>query len=108
MRRPRWRQSSAPSCLRTKRPGDGIADDGGVGSQASSRSVRSTPKTGRRSPARLLAPPAASLAHVQSEHFKSAQQTLPRYLAATPKIVNFTVPQDDWSELGEMAVAGDS
>lgn len=43
-------------------------------------------------------------AHVQSEHFKTAQQTLPPYLVATPRIVNFTVPQDDWSLLGELAV----
>jgi quinol monooxygenase YgiN len=43
-------------------------------------------------------------AHVQSAHFKQAQKTLPPYLAATPKIVNFEVPQDDWSELGELAV----
>jgi hypothetical protein len=43
-------------------------------------------------------------AHVQSEHFKKAQQTLPPFLARTPKIVNMTVPQDDWSLLGEMAV----
>jgi quinol monooxygenase YgiN len=43
-------------------------------------------------------------AHVQSAHFKQAQQTLPPHLAQTPRIVNFTVPQDDWSELGEMAV----
>lgn len=42
--------------------------------------------------------------HVQSDHFKKAQETLPPHLAETPKIVNFTVPQDDWSELGEMAV----
>jgi len=27
-------------------------------------------------------------------------------LAETPRIVNFTIPQDDWSELGEMAVPG--
>jgi quinol monooxygenase YgiN len=47
---------------------------------------------------------AAGAAHVQSEHFKKAQQWLPPHLAATPKIVNFEVPQDDWSELGEMAV----
>ena len=33
-----------------------------------------------------------------------AQKTLPPHLAATPKIVNVTVEQDDWSELGEMAV----
>jgi quinol monooxygenase YgiN len=47
---------------------------------------------------------AAGAAHVQSEHFRDAQRTLPRYLAETPKIVNFTIPQDDWSLLGEMAV----
>ncbi|RKN16471.1 antibiotic biosynthesis monooxygenase [Micromonospora musae] len=43
-------------------------------------------------------------AHVQSEHFRTAQRTLPPHLAETPKIVNVTVPQEDWSELGEMAV----
>jgi len=43
-------------------------------------------------------------AHVQSEHFKLARETLPDYLAETPRIVNLEVPQDDWSELGEMAV----
>lgn len=46
----------------------------------------------------------AGAAHVQSAHFRDAQRTLPRYLAETPRIVNFTVPQDDWSRLGEMAV----
>ena len=44
-------------------------------------------------------------AHVRSEHFKAAQEQLPPYLAQTPKIVNFTVPGEDWSELGEMAVS---
>ncbi len=48
----------------------------------------------------------AGAAHVQSGHFKEAQQTLPPHLAETPKIVNFTIPQDDWSRLGEMAVPG--
>jgi quinol monooxygenase YgiN len=43
-------------------------------------------------------------AHVSSPHFKSAQEELPRYLAETPRIVNFSVPGTDWSELGEMAV----
>jgi len=43
-------------------------------------------------------------AHVQSEHFKAAQQELPPHLAETPRIVNFSVPQDDWSELGELRV----
>ncbi|MEO3804953.1 putative quinol monooxygenase [Nonomuraea sp. B1E8] len=42
--------------------------------------------------------------HVGSEHFRQARQTLPPHLAETPRIVNTTVPQDDWSELGEMAV----
>jgi quinol monooxygenase YgiN len=46
----------------------------------------------------------AGAAHVASEHFKQAIQTMPAYLVETPRIVNMTVPQDDWSELGEMAV----
>jgi quinol monooxygenase YgiN len=46
----------------------------------------------------------AGAAHVQSDHFKTAQRELPPHLAATPRIVNFVVPQDDWSELGEMSV----
>jgi quinol monooxygenase YgiN len=47
---------------------------------------------------------AAGVAHVQSGHFKQAQQWLPPHLAATPRIVNFEIEQDGWSELGEMAV----
>ncbi|MGE3907995.1 MAG: putative quinol monooxygenase [Chloroflexota bacterium] len=43
-------------------------------------------------------------AHVNSTHFKTAQQELPPHLAATPKIINFVVEQDGWNELGEMAV----
>jgi quinol monooxygenase YgiN len=46
----------------------------------------------------------AGAAHVQSDHFKAARQTLPAHLAETPRIVNMKVPQDDWSTLGEMAV----
>jgi len=42
--------------------------------------------------------------HVNSEHFKQAQQTLPPYLTETPKIVSTTVEQDGWSELGELRV----
>jgi quinol monooxygenase YgiN len=49
----------------------------------------------------------AGAAHVQSDHFRAAQDELPQYLAATPRIVNFSVPGDDWSELGEMAVTRD-
>jgi quinol monooxygenase YgiN len=43
-------------------------------------------------------------AHVNSDHFKRAQKELPSHLVATPKIISFVVPQDDWSDLGEMAV----
>jgi quinol monooxygenase YgiN len=49
---------------------------------------------------------AAGAAHVQSDHFKAAQQSLPPYLAETPRIVNMNLPQDDWSQLGEMQVPG--
>jgi quinol monooxygenase YgiN len=49
----------------------------------------------------------AGAAHVQSDHFRAAQRELPPHLAATPRIVNFVIPQDDWSELGELAVDAD-
>jgi quinol monooxygenase YgiN len=47
----------------------------------------------------------AGVTHVTSAHFKKAQRTLPPHLEQTPRIVNMTVPQDDWSLLGEMAVS---
>jgi quinol monooxygenase YgiN len=47
----------------------------------------------------------AGAAHVQSDHFKSAQQTMPPHLVETSRIVN-AVGADDWSLLGEMAVQG--
>jgi quinol monooxygenase YgiN len=46
----------------------------------------------------------AASAHVTSDHFYAAQKDLPPHLARTPDIVNFTVPQDGWSELGELRV----
>ena len=46
----------------------------------------------------------AGAAHVNSAHFKQAQQDLPRHLVATPKIISQTVDQDGWSQLGELAV----
>ncbi|MFG2164484.1 putative quinol monooxygenase [Micromonospora chersina] len=46
----------------------------------------------------------AGAAHVRSAHFREAQRTLPPHLAETPRIVNTTVPGEDWSRLGEMAV----
>jgi quinol monooxygenase YgiN len=46
----------------------------------------------------------AASAHVTSDHFRAAQAELPPHLQETPRIVNATVPQDDWSELGELRV----
>jgi quinol monooxygenase YgiN len=46
----------------------------------------------------------AAAAHVASAHFKAAQQELPRHLVETPRIINMTVPGEEWSELGEMQV----
>ena len=46
----------------------------------------------------------AGAAHVGSDHFRAAQEELPAHLAATPRIVNASVPGTDWSELGEMSV----
>ncbi|MGW0037024.1 putative quinol monooxygenase [Gordonia sp. NPDC003376] len=46
----------------------------------------------------------AAVAHVTSDHFTQATAELPAYLASTPKIINTTVDQDGWSELGEMSV----
>jgi quinol monooxygenase YgiN len=47
----------------------------------------------------------AGAAHVQSDHFKAARQSLPAHLVETPRVVNMMLDQDDWSELGEMAVS---
>lgn len=46
----------------------------------------------------------AGAAHVQSDHFKKARQTLTQHLVETPRIVNFKIYQNDWSSLGEFAV----
>ncbi len=46
----------------------------------------------------------AGAAHVQSEHFLAARRDLPPLLVETPRVVNMSIPQDDWSELTEMAV----
>ena len=43
-------------------------------------------------------------AHVQSDHFQKARQTMPPHLVETPRIVNMKVPESDWSLLGEMEV----
>jgi quinol monooxygenase YgiN len=46
----------------------------------------------------------AGAAHVQSDHFSAARRDLPSHLVETPRIVNVTVPQKDWSLLGELEV----
>lgn len=51
---------------------------------------------------------AAGGAHVKSRHFKAAQKALPPHLAQTPRVLNASIPQDDWSVLGEMAVGDHS
>jgi len=42
--------------------------------------------------------------HVGSDHFKSAMESLPRWLAAVPEIVNVEVPGEEWSLLSELKV----
>ena len=46
----------------------------------------------------------AGAAHVGSAHFAAARRDLPPHLVRTPQIVSQVVDQDDWSELGELAV----
>jgi quinol monooxygenase YgiN len=46
----------------------------------------------------------AGAAHVNSDHFKAAQRDLPEHLAETPRIISQNLDQDDWNELGELAV----
>src|SRR3954471_20134359 len=43
-------------------------------------------------------------AHVGAKHFRGARRGRPPHLAETPRIVNFSVPGTQWSELGELAV----
>ena len=46
----------------------------------------------------------AAEAHVGSDHFKKATAEMPQWLAATPRIINTVVPDDDWGLMGEMQV----
>lgn len=45
---------------------------------------------------------AAGGEHVNSEHFKKAMATHGEYAASRPKVISYEIPQDDWSELGEL------
>lgn len=42
--------------------------------------------------------------HVNSAHFKQAQQTFPELLTRTPDIINVQVDGEAWSTLGEFTV----
>lgn len=46
----------------------------------------------------------AAEAHVNSAHFKQAQEDLPPLLQQTPKVRNMMVEGQQWDELGEMKV----
>ena len=46
----------------------------------------------------------AGEAHVNSDHFRKAQQDLPPLLQETPKVRNVVMDGDEWHELGEMEV----
>lgn len=46
----------------------------------------------------------AAEAHVKSDHFVAAMQTMRPALQETPRIVNFVVPGEDWSRMGELEI----
>src|ERR1700709_1024538 len=46
----------------------------------------------------------AAGAHVQSDHFQLAMKSMLPAIGATPKIVNFVVPGEEWSRMGELEV----
>jgi quinol monooxygenase YgiN len=43
-------------------------------------------------------------AHVRSDHFKNALETMRPTLLETPRIINVEVPGDDWSLMGELEI----
>jgi quinol monooxygenase YgiN len=47
---------------------------------------------------------AAGGAHVGTDHFKTAIDTLADYVTAKPRIINVEIPdRTDWSEMGEIS-----
>lgn len=46
----------------------------------------------------------AAQAHVSSEHFATAMQTMKPALVETPRIINFVAPGEDWSRMGELEI----
>ena len=47
----------------------------------------------------------AAEAHVNSDHFRTMQQEFPRYLSATPQIVNGVIDADGWGPMAEITVS---
>lgn len=43
----------------------------------------------------------AGRAHVESEHFRTASEQMPRWLSAAPEIIHVEVPGDGWSDVSE-------
>lgn len=43
--------------------------------------------------------------HVNSEHFKTAMEWMPRVIAETPEIVNVQAPGEGWSRMAELTPA---
>lgn len=48
---------------------------------------------------------AAGSAHVQTDHFRKALETMRPTLLETPRIINVELPGDDWSRMGELEIA---
>ena len=46
----------------------------------------------------------AAEAHVKSDHFVQAMKTMRPAIVETPRIVNFVVPGEDWSRMGELEI----
>ena len=46
----------------------------------------------------------AAGAHVQSEHFAAGLEAMRPALVETPRIVNFVIPGEEWSRMGELEI----
>jgi quinol monooxygenase YgiN len=42
--------------------------------------------------------------HVQSAHFKAGLETMRPLIVETPRIVNFEIPGEEWSAMGELEI----
>jgi quinol monooxygenase YgiN len=47
----------------------------------------------------------AGAAHVNSEHFRAGLAAMRPALTATPRILHTEIEGEDWSEMGELAIA---